>query len=177
MNLPVNLIEYYNAPTSFYYGSYVRMRGTKAPTLKCNGTIMDNFNDGGSPTPMYIATLTADEMVYAGAVDMSATEINNDYYLMNYYSSFPLEYDSSDVTTKCVFWWSLSPSDFLVDIIGNTTYKNSFVFSLSCDGRISNDSVYDGWGFYNAYRPSIILKSGSDVTSGEGTQTNPYVIE
>ena len=65
--------------TSFYYDSQVRLNGetTKETTLKCNGTNMTKFSDN---TDMYVGTLTADEITYAGG---KANVINYNYYLVN----------------------------------------------------------------------------------------------
>jgi len=62
---------------NFYYDSYVRLTSPDEkgyqPTLKCNGTVMDKFksviyegNEIIIETPMYVGTLTADEVAYAG---------------------------------------------------------------------------------------------------------------
>ena len=84
--------------TSFNYDSLVRLYNnpTKVPTLKCNGTIMNDWDDNETnPTPMYVGAITADEIVYAGG---KVYENNPNYYLINNYQK-----------TNYKYFWSLSP--------------------------------------------------------------------
>ena len=138
--------------TSFYYDSYVRLSGKtkKEPTLKCNGTVMTKFADENN-TDMYVGTLTADEIVYAGGKVGSS---NTDYYLINDYQQ-----------SNGLYFWSLSPYDF----VGSYDYA----FDVGDDGYLSHDFVNDN--FYS--RPSITLIANAQISSGDGTISNPYVIE
>ena len=147
--------------TEFYYDSYVRLNGktTKEPTLKCNGTIMDKFDDG--TTNMYVGTLTADEIVYAGE---TYKKIDYKSYLINE------EFLKGSNGENYDFAWSLSPSLF--------QYNRSFDES---DDMGINLNVFGG--FENMYlqtstavRPSIILKTNIQITGGNGTKENPYII-
>ncbi len=135
--------------TTFYYDSYVRLNGktTKEPTLKCNGTNMSKFADN---TDMYVGTLTADEIVYAGGKYSSS---NPNYYLLNQYQR-----DNN------LYWWSLSPSNF--------NSSNDFAFNVSSDG-------YLNYSFVNlivSFRPAVFLKSSVQITGGDGTKANAYTI-
>lgn len=157
-NRITDLTPYYSNYNSFYYGAYTRIYEQKTASLKCNGTIIDDFNDNGeSSTPMYVATLTADEIVYAGA-DSNYSE-NYNYYLMNEYSSS--ERDN---------WWALSPysSD------GTDDYYYASVFLLGDYGDLSYDDV----GHHpRSFRPAVSLKSGTTfVAGGNGTKSQPYEI-
>ena len=136
--------------TDEYYGAYTRIYTNKKPLLSCSGTKLTEFKD---ETDMYVGTLTADEMSFAGAY--SSTNYN--YYLMNKYAK-----------DNILYWWSLSPGYF------NGEYGNDSAFLLSFDGYLSGDgSVSD-----DSYsRPAVSLKSGSVITEGVGTLENPYVIE
>ena len=133
-----------------YYDSYVRLRGktTKEPTLKCNGTNMNKFADN---TDMYVGTLTADEIVYAGG---KVDTINEDYYLINNYQK-----------SKKKYFWSVSPARF---------YSNSdYIYATNYDGKINELLVSALTG---SYRPAVTLLSNAQISSGNGTKENPYVV-
>ena len=134
---------------SFYYDSYVRLNGktTKEPTLKCNGTVMTKFADN---TDMYVGTLTADEIVYAGGKVYAG---NPDYYLINVYQK------SNDLE-----FWSLSPNDFF------NSYERAIY--VGSDGFLGNIYV----GYNNALRPAVTLLSSTQITGGNGTKANAYTI-
>ena len=135
--------------TSFYYDSYVRLHGktTKEPTLKCNGTKMTKFNDN---TDMYVGTLTADEIVYAGG---KVYTNNPDYYLINDYQK-----------SNSLFFWPLAPNYF------NSNYGTSFY--VNHNGYLNYDRVFASL----AFRPAVTLLSSTQITGGDGTKTNPYTI-
>ncbi len=135
--------------TLFYYDSYVRLNGktTKEPTLKCNGTNMNKFSDD---TDMYVGSLTADEIVYAGG---KVGIINQDYYLINNYQK-----------SNKLYFWSLSPNRFI-------SYGD-LAFDVYNNGNVSNRYV-DG---NSSFRPAVALKSGVQIISGNGTISNPYII-
>ncbi len=124
-------------------------KGTTDITNKCGdtGTIMTSYSDN---TPMYVATLTADEAIYAGT-PLSGIWSENRYskpysYLLNSYSN----------QQGASYWWyTLSFGD-------NWYYALSF-------GPIS--TYYGG-----SNRPAIQLKSGTKV-NGIGTKENPYVVQ
>ena len=138
--------------STFYYDSYVRLNGktTKEPTLKCNGTVMTKFADN---TDMYVGTLTADEIVYAGGKGYA---VNIDYYLINnYQKSNNLEF------------WSLSPRFF---DIGN----NDNAFTVFKNGILGGENVNSG-GF--SFRPAVTLKSSTIIKTGNGTKSIPYTVD
>ena len=145
--------------TWFYYDSYVRLSGSNKdgihPTLKCNGTIMNDWDDNETnPTPMYVGAITADEIVYAGG---KAFSYNNNFYLLNEnFKNGNFDYS---------YFWSLSPHFFY------NKYDSAFLLSR---GGYLND--YDVDGNFLAFRPAVSLASSSVVLSGEGTLEKPYVI-
>lgn len=147
-------IDYYNGTTSgdFYYDSYIRLFGQNAntPTNKCNGTILDKYNDN---TDIYVATLTADEIVYAGYTTVG--DIADNCYL----------YD--DNFGGCL--WTLSPCDFLGGYFSEILYIDNG--TLSCTGLSPELS-----GINISTRPAIQLKSTIGISGGDGTQSNPYVV-
>ena len=138
---------------SFYYDSYVRLKGktTKEPTLKCNGTNMSKFGDNN--TDMYVGTLTADEIVYAGN---KIGNSNENYYLINDYQK-----------SNSLIFRTLSPNFF-----SNSNYDYAFV--TYSDGDLN---------YYNyvqnsiPFRPSIQLKSNTGTNGGDGTKENPYTVK
>ena len=141
---------YYTNETDFYYDSYVRLNGqsTKTPTNKCNGTVLNKYSDN---TDMYVATLTANEIVYAGGkVDSN----NYGYYLLNDYQRENPDY-----------WWVLSPSEF-----GGV--GGAYSFDVHNDGQLGRDILIQS----NALRVAVSLKSNIQISSGNGTKENPYEI-
>ncbi len=137
--------------TSFYYDSSVRLDGktTKEPTLKCNGTNMTKFNDN---TDMYVGTLTADEIVYAGG---KVGTRNLYYYLINDYQK-----------SNGLYFWSLAPYDF--------NYISDSAFFVSNSGSVDKVNVYSS--NYVAFRPTVTLLSSAQITGGDGTKGNPYTV-
>ena len=143
--------NYYNGTTSgyFYYDSYIRLVGqsTKTPTNKCNGTILNQYNDN---TDMYVSTITADEITYAGG---KYGAINYGYYLLNDYQRINSNY-----------WWSLSP------FYWHGSY--SFSFFVNYDGDLN----YLGDNISSGSRPAVSLKSSTSISGGDGTKNNPYTV-
>ena len=119
------------------------------PTLKCTGIMMENFEDNND-TPMYVSSLTADEIVYAGGKYLTD---NQAYYLLNDYQRI-----------RNLYFWILTPSYF------EENYDSAFGFSYS--GKLRSGSISANISF----RPSITLKSETKITSGDGTRLNPYII-
>ena len=144
-------INYYNGTTSgsFYYDSYIRLYGqsTKTPTNKCNGTILNQYNDN---TDMYVSTLTADEIVYAGS---KAYTDNYGYYLLNDYQRINFNY-----------WWSLSPLYW-----GGSGTISFIIYSNGGLYYVGVNSTYSS-------RPAVSLKSYTSISGGDGTKNNPYTV-
>ena len=140
--------------TTFYYDTYVRLDGktTKEPTLKCNGTNMNKFADN---TDMYVGTLTADEIVYAGG---KVGTNNPNYYLINNYQN-----------SNGLFFWSLSPYDF-----GSFDGNGDRAFGVDFGGYLSYVDVDNNGGF--SFRPAVSLLSSVQITGGNGTKANAYTI-
>jgi len=139
-----------------HYGAYTRIKTNKKPSLKCSGTKLTKFKDG---TDMYVATLTADEIVFAGADGNNTTNFN--FYLVNNYSR---------ITSGGLIFWTLSPYYFNSYNVGH-----DYVFPLLYYGHFTFYSVD---GDYNASsRPAVTLKPGSIIIEGQGTIEKPYVIE
>ena len=148
---------YYTNGTRFYYDSHVRLYGksTKEPTLRCNGTVMNKYGD--NTTDMYVATLTADEIVYAGG---KVSTNNQDYYLINDYQK-----------NQALRFWSLSPYNFR-----NLSDGDGF---KDCAMVVNSNGLVGGSGVnYStiALRPAVSLKSGTTISGGVGTKANAYTI-
>ena len=151
---------------SFYYDSYIRLSQKNEPTLKCNATNMNKFIDS---TEMYVGTLTADEVTFAGNGLGTNHKYNNFEYLINDYSN-----------NNNLSFWTLSPSGFDGDIVFGAFFvhiKNEYV--ESGETYYSREATLD-WNFPNdtiSFRPSINLKSGIEISSGDGTKNNAYIIK
>ncbi len=145
--------------TRFYYDSYVRLKGKKIkePTLKCNGTNMGMYVDN---TNMYVGTLTADEIVYAGG-NVDANSYN--FYLINDYQKL-----------NSLYFWSLSP--YMFNVVNNNT---DYTFVMNYDGYFGPWNSKDGCVNKDdniSFRPAVSLKSSVQITGGNGTKANAYTI-
>ena len=94
-----------------------------------------------------VGLITADELAYAGYA-----------YAQNNTTTY-LQENATDT-----YWWSLSPNFF--------NGVSAYVWSV-CGG--SGDFVYINVNYTGGVRPSISLKSTTNVT-GEGTSSTPYII-
>ena len=110
---------------------------------------------GDNITDMYVGTLTADEMTFAGTKYGVA---NFDNYLMNDNSLFKKSN------------WTISPGNF--NIYNANGYWFGRAFILYYNGNINGSGVTNGY----SVRPSINLKSKVEINSGDGTKENPYLI-
>lgn len=128
--------------------TFTRVFTKGKPSLVCTGTKLTNYFDN---TVMYVGGLTADEVAFAGA-DRDQHD-NKKFYLMN--SNF-------------LNWWTLStPTN-----ANNSIYIKEYAFIVGYQGNVNIDL-----GFCNNYiRPAITLKANATISTGTGTQTNPYII-
>jgi len=160
----------------FYYDSYVRLSGENEngyePTLKCNGTVMDKFKSvtyNGSEiikqAPMYVGTLTADEMVFAGS------KFLKDYSDMGYdnYYSYII-----DKNSRCSDELGCMPGIYSLSL-ARILYKYDSVFTWLLPENIMIDS--EELSTNEHVRPSVILIPNISIVKGDGTQMNPYVVE
>ena len=94
-----------------YDEAYTRIETNKAPSLKCKGTKLTKYEDN---TDMYVGTLTADEIVFAGGKSL---ESNQNFYLVN--KAFKKN------------WWLLSLySDISVyEMYGDMLFSDKYDFS------------------------------------------------
>ncbi len=133
-------------PNHRFYTSYT-------PTLECNRAL-DRFTvsstNGNGNLTYPVGLITSDEVMYAGGKGYT---INSNFYL----------YTNQE-------YWTLSPSE--LDQICNGPYCDASGIFLDSNGRLNSVGVTSIRGL----RPVISLKSTDVVISGDGTQTNPYVI-
>ena len=146
-NKLTSFIDSYKEGTNIYYGANTRI-ATKKPSLKCNVSFNTKYYNRKN---MYVGTLTADEVIYAGA---KYQEDNTTYYLNN---------------GKSYTWWTLSPHMFTDKKDGE-----DHIYHVLSNSNINCIACAVG---YNSYvRPAIILKANTSYLSGDGTKTNPFNI-
>ena len=139
---------YLTTPTT-YYGAFNRLYNKRTPSLKC---VQDNdkfkVSNASAKLDYPISLITADEVAMAGGVYNTA---NSNYYLYN-----------------GQYFWTLSPSHF------ESYRSNARVWYMNPSGSL------DPWN-HVAYsigtRPVINLKSDTQITKGDGTALNPYVVQ
>ena len=134
------------------YSPYYRVLNQRTASLVCSQN-MDKFTvspDLGNGKLIYpIGLITADEAVLAGGTYRDA---NNDYYL-----------------NTGQIYWLMSPFDFVA--VADT--KKTRVWRVLEEGYLNATSP----ATLHGVRPAISLKAGTTAISGDGTATNPYVIE
>ena len=139
---------YLTTPTTTY-GAYVRLYKKKTPSLKC-AQDNDKFkvSNASAKLDYPISLITADEVAMAGGVWNTA---NSNYYLYN-----------------GQYFWTLSPASFL-------SYGSlARVLKVLPSGAIADwNHVANSFGV----RPVINLKADTQITKGDGTALNPYVIQ
>ena len=133
-----------------YFGSLTRSGTNHRPNLECSRT-QDRFTvsstKGNGALTYPVGLITSDEIMYAGGIKSTS---NSTYYL----------YTNQD-------YWSLSPGDF----------SGSGAYEIGVDPNGAIDG-YDSVSSSNGVRPVVSLTSSSAVvSSGDGTSTNPYVIQ
>ena len=101
---------------------------------------------------MYVGTLTADEIVYSGG---KVNTSNQNYYLINDYQK-----------SNNLYFWSLSPSGL--------SRSYDLAFGVYYNGDVSNGAYVN---VDHSFRPAVLLNSSTIISSGEGTISNPYVVE
>ena len=133
----------------WYYSTGLRYKIEKKTSLVCD------INE--KKLNSKIGVLTIDEVSLAGANSTA----NTIYYL----------YDNAQNKE----WWTLSVTDFSSADYGHSGGDTTYMIN-------SNGGLYEilgGWLTYSAayVRPTITLISGTVLTSGDGTISNPYIVE
>ena len=131
-----------------YFNAYGRTQSPYTPSLTCNTN--DAFTvsaSNGNGKLTYPVGLLTADEIRL-AGGKSGTK-NSTYYLY---------------TNQ--YWWSGSPNCF--------SFDNAYEFYVYNTGNLNNQGVYPARGV----RPTVSLKPGTKFSSGgDGTSTNPYVVE
>ena len=135
-------------PTTIY-GAYTRLESNIKPSLKC-AQDNDKFkvSNASAKLDYPVSLITADEVAMAGGVFNIS---NNNYYLYN-----------------GQYFWTLSPSIF------HSYYSLARVWDVHPSGNLY--PWYDVAASFGV-RPVINLKADTQITKGDGTTLNPYVIQ
>ena len=143
----INLGNGYLTTPTTTYGAYGRLCEKKTPSLKC-AQDNDKFKVSNASVKLDypISLITADEVAMAGGVWNTA---NSNYYLYN-----------------GQYFWTLSPFSF------TSGYSLADVWDVSSSGSLNNRDVANTYGA----RPVINLKVDTQITKGDGTTLNPYVV-
>ena len=138
---------YLTTPTTLYE-AYKRLANHRTPSLKCSQN-SDQFrvNNAAAALKYPISLITADEIALAGGVYYTT---NSNYYLYN-----------------GKYYWTLSPSYFA------SNDSMAFVWLVTTSG-----SLYP-WNYVTAsdgVRPVLNLSSNVQITMGDGTSSNPFIV-
>ena len=140
--------------SQLFFSPYARMWINSIPSLECS-RIQDRFTVSGSigngALTYPVGLITIDEVMYAGGHKNLA---NNSYYLY----------------TKKEYW---------------TGSPNDFSFNDGLDYLVANEyNIYSSRGVEptnifrpNGLRPVISLSPNAVISSGDGTQNNPYTVQ
>ena len=153
--------------TNYYYTDTSNKRygpvGT-GPTLICpldndggklsKFTVSDTINGNGA-LDYKIGLLTVDEVLYAGSIDWYG------YRALNYSGSSINSYLRENATSN--WYWSFSPDSFfnVADVLG-----------VGGDGDVSLNWVTYAGGL----RPAVSLTSATTISGGNGTSSNPFIV-
>ena len=136
--------------TSTTYNAYNRVNTNHNPTFLCSNNLdlytTTESNKGNKALTYPIGLITADEIAYAGGV---WDTINRDFYL----------YTDN-------MYWSITPHDY------TEAYKAN-MFAIDSSG-----CLYYGFGVNDTHgvRPVINLKADMQINSGNGTASQPYIV-
>ena len=133
-----------------YFSPYKRIWTNYTPTLSCSRT-QDRFTVsstlGNGALTYPVGLITSDEVMYAG---VRGSTTNNTYYL----------YTNQN-------YWAGSPNYF----------NNNTASELSVGHHGSFSTSYPVFDSTLGVRPIISLKATDVVSSGDGSSTNPYVVD
>ena len=133
--------------TTTYYGAYIRLITNKVPTFECQ-------NDSDLYT-----TIGSSQGNEALQFPIGLISIDEVAYAGGVYNKTNQSY----YLYTGQMYWTMSPYFF---------DGGSWVFRLNSDGEL-----YYIWAYsLNGIRPVINLKSNVTISSGTGTQTDPYII-
>ena len=134
--------------TTTYYGGYIRLQTNKSPSFECQNE-SDLYTTSGSSQGNKALTYPIG-LITADEVAYAGgvwAIPNQSYYL----------YTGQ-------YYWTMSPYYFYGD--------DTYVFRVHSNGNLNGDSVNLTWGV----RPVINLKANVTISEGDGSSSNPYVI-
>ena len=131
----------------FGYSAIKRIFNTKVPTLKCDG----NKKTDGEIDVNKIGMLSIDEVAFAGSSQLF-TE-NSTYYL------------NKNATSNT--WWTFS--------LANYSAPSACVLSFGV--FINGSNGFSSVNNNNNLRPVVTLISGTEISGGNGTVNNAYVVK
>ena len=142
----------YTTSTSnnFYYAGWERLYTNKAPQLTCPNLARDGFTTTTSSIGNKALTYPIG-LITADEVSLAGgvyRTSNSSYYL-----------------NTGQWYWALSANNW------NSGY--AYEFYVNSNGNLNNNNVNNSDGV----RPVVSLRTSTLVTSGTGTETDPYVIE
>ena len=117
-------------------------------------TVSDTINGNGA-LDYKVGLLTVDEVLYAGCIDWYG------YQALNYNNSSINSYLRENATSD--FYWSFSPDRF-GGIAG--------VLGVGRDGSVDFRWVALAYGL----RPAVSLTSATTISGGNGTSSNPFIV-
>ena len=138
-----------SATSSLRFSGYNRSRTTYSPSLSCTSK-NDSFTVSESATGNGKLTYPVGLLTSDEAMLAGGKggTANTSYYLNN-----------------GSYYWLGSPSGFYIN-----DYAREFF--------VGSGSLNDGYlGFTRGARPSVSLKLGMKISGGDGTSTNPYIVE
>ena len=144
----------YKTDSYTFYGAYNRLQDNKTPSLKCSQD-NDKFKVSNESAKLDypVGLILADEVALAGGRGYynEAYLPNSNYYLYN-----------------GKYYWTLSPSDF------NSGSSSTNVWIVLPSGSLH---PWYSVTFSLGVRPVINIKADVQITKGDGSSLNPFVIK
>ena len=144
----------YKTDSYTFYGAYNRLQDNKKPSLKC-GQNNDKFKMSNESAKLDypVGLILADEVALAGgrAYYNGGYSPNSNYYLYN-----------------GKYYWTLSPSCF------SSIYSDARVWTVLPSGGLY---PWNAVTYSIGVRPVINLRADVQITKGDGSSLNPFVIK
>ena len=143
----------YKTDSFTFYGAYNRLEDSKKPSLKCSQN-NDKFKMSNESAKLDypVGLILADEVALAGgrAYYNGGYSPNSNYYLYN-----------------GKYYWTLSPSCF------SSIYSDARVWTVLPSGGLY---PWNAVTYSIGVRPVINLRADVQITKGDGSSLNPFVI-
>lgn len=156
---------FYGTGTRLFSATASGKPNTASPSLTCpdasgsdkNLSRFTVYSGGNNKLTYPIGLLTADEVTFAGSCFGMTACANSDYYL------------NENANTENTYWYTMSPAYLRKSSSNYVTYELAVPYG---GGMAAAPTV-------NSYqvRPAISLKNTTTIVKGgDGTKTNPYVV-